>query len=252
MLVVVEWPGLFVRDVRTFGPGIEPPAPSCVASLSEKNMVLSIEASLNMLEDFKKNLSLNEFKNIKFKNLAISDQNNQLVKLNESINDWESSIIHSEFKKKNFYSGKKIAFGVDSFEDYKIWYEENFIELANKFYNEKVFDYIYLVCGKDKQHIAKDIIAKSNKNYFIDFYISLDSSVQEKIEYVFKVIKTVDLIPQKFLKSLAFLHSLNSYLPFLYINSLLYQMSEGISTSHTIKTAHISERFVLILVFFTI
>jgi len=34
----------------------------------------------------------------------------------------------------------------------------------------------------------------------IDFYISLDSSVQEKIEYVFKVIKTVDLIPQKFVK----------------------------------------------------
>ena len=41
---------------------------------------------------------------------------------------------------------------------------------------------------------------KFYKNYFIDFYISLDSSVQEKIEYVFKVMKTVDLIPQKFFK----------------------------------------------------
>ncbi|MFO7922406.1 MAG: type II toxin-antitoxin system RelE/ParE family toxin [Bacteroidales bacterium] len=38
------------------------------------------------------------------------------------------------------------------------------------------------------------------KNYFIDFYISLDSSTQEKIEYVFKVIRTVDRIPEKFLK----------------------------------------------------
>ena len=38
------------------------------------------------------------------------------------------------------------------------------------------------------------------KNYFIDFYISLESSAQEKIEYVFKVIKTVDRIPKKFLK----------------------------------------------------
>lgn len=38
------------------------------------------------------------------------------------------------------------------------------------------------------------------KNYFIDFYISLDSPVQEKIDYVFKLIKTVDLIPTKFLK----------------------------------------------------
>jgi phage-related protein len=40
------------------------------------------------------------------------------------------------------------------------------------------------------------------KNYFIDFYISLDSSTQEKIEYVFKVIRTVDRIPEKFLKHL--------------------------------------------------
>lgn len=36
--------------------------------------------------------------------------------------------------------------------------------------------------------------------YFIKFYLSLDSTVQEKIEYVFKVIRTVDRIPQKFLK----------------------------------------------------
>ncbi len=38
------------------------------------------------------------------------------------------------------------------------------------------------------------------KKYFIEFYLELDSTVQEKIEYVFKLIKTVDKIPQKFLK----------------------------------------------------
>lgn len=38
------------------------------------------------------------------------------------------------------------------------------------------------------------------KNYFIDFYISLESSSREKIEYVFKVIRTVDRIPEKFFK----------------------------------------------------
>ena len=37
------------------------------------------------------------------------------------------------------------------------------------------------------------------ENYFIDFYISLDSTIQEKIEYVFKVIRTMGRIPQKFL-----------------------------------------------------
>ena len=40
------------------------------------------------------------------------------------------------------------------------------------------------------------------KNYFLDFYISLDSSTQEKIEYVFKVIRTVDRITEKFFKHL--------------------------------------------------
>lgn len=40
---------------------------------------------------------------------------------------------------------------------------------------------------------------KFYENHFIDFYISLDSSIQEKIEYVFKVIRTVDRIPHKFL-----------------------------------------------------
>lgn len=38
------------------------------------------------------------------------------------------------------------------------------------------------------------------EKYFIDFYLSLNSTVQEKIEKVFKVIRTVDIVPQKFLK----------------------------------------------------
>ena len=38
------------------------------------------------------------------------------------------------------------------------------------------------------------------EKYFIEFYLLLGYTVQEKIEYVFKVIKTVDRIPQKFLK----------------------------------------------------
>ena len=38
------------------------------------------------------------------------------------------------------------------------------------------------------------------KNYFIDFYTDRDPAVQEKIEYVFSVIKAVDRIPEKFFK----------------------------------------------------
>ena len=46
--------------------------------------------------------------------------------------------------------------------------------------------------------MAREIIFY--EKYFTEFYLSLDLSVQEKIEYVFIVIRTVDMIPQKFLK----------------------------------------------------
>ena len=41
-----------------------------------------------------------------------------------------------------------------------------------------------------------------HKNYFIDFYLGQTKNVQEKIEYVFKIIKTVEQVPEKFLKHL--------------------------------------------------
>ena len=65
-------------------------------------------------------------------------------------------------------SGKKIAFGIDSFEDYKMWYEEDFVKLADKLYEEGLFNYIYLICGKDKSYLADNIIKLSKKNYYIN------------------------------------------------------------------------------------
>jgi len=64
--------------------------------------------------------------------------------------------------------GKKIAFGVDSFENFKMWYEEDFIELANFLYKKGLFDLIYLICSPEKSHISKKIIDNSKKSYFID------------------------------------------------------------------------------------
>lgn len=37
------------------------------------------------------------------------------------------------------------------------------------------------------------------KKYFIEFYLSQTPKVQEKIEYVFKIIRTVQNVPSKFL-----------------------------------------------------
>ncbi len=38
------------------------------------------------------------------------------------------------------------------------------------------------------------------KDYFTDFYTKQNKKVQEKIEYVFKLIRQVERIPEKFLK----------------------------------------------------
>ncbi|MFC0877532.1 type II toxin-antitoxin system RelE/ParE family toxin [Saccharicrinis sp. FJH2] len=37
------------------------------------------------------------------------------------------------------------------------------------------------------------------KEYFIDFYKTLDQSVKEKFQYVFELIKQVEMVPKKFL-----------------------------------------------------
>ena len=41
------------------------------------------------------------------------------------------------------------------------------------------------------------------KKYFVDFYLEQNEKVQEKIEYVFKIIKTVQKVPKKFLDHIA-------------------------------------------------
>ena len=106
--------------------------------------------------------------------LNYSEQSKKLLKLHKinlnnpypqlNINIKEFNEINSDL----LYKGKKIAFGVDSFEDYKMWYEEDFVKLAELLHKKNIFDYIYLICGPDKSHIAKKIIEISKKDYFID------------------------------------------------------------------------------------
>ena len=61
-----------------------------------------------------------------------------------------------------------ISFGIDSGEDFKMWYEELFVELANKLYEKDLFDEIYLICGKKNEKMASKIINMSNKKYFVN------------------------------------------------------------------------------------
>tara|TARA_B100001121_G_scaffold238825_1_gene212613 strand:- start:339 stop:1253 length:915 start_codon:yes stop_codon:yes gene_type:complete len=68
------------------------------ASLSNENKIISIEASRSTLDEFIKNLNLNNFKNINFFNNAVSYSAGKNISFNESINDWESSQAHKNFK----------------------------------------------------------------------------------------------------------------------------------------------------------
>ena len=72
-----------------------------VASKSHHNKIYSFEASPSTYEDLKKNIILNNFKNINSFNLAISDMKDEKIEFTESINDWESSLSNSNFKVVN-------------------------------------------------------------------------------------------------------------------------------------------------------
>ncbi len=110
-------------------------------------------------EDWKKTYSEQSQKFLKINSIKLK---NLYPEININVN---------RFKKENsdlLIKGKKIAFGVDSFEDYKMWYEEDFVELANLLYEKKLFDFIYLICGPEKSHIAEKIIKLSQKKFFIN------------------------------------------------------------------------------------
>lgn len=86
-----------------------------LASLNENNQVIAFEASPKTYQELKKNIEENEFKNIQCHNLALTNNENQTLTFFESSNDWESSLIESNFNDKtktNISSAK-----LDSFED---------------------------------------------------------------------------------------------------------------------------------------
>ena len=142
-----------------------------VMSLSPNNRVISIEASAKTNQEFKENLLLNNFKNIKNINLAVSDKDNDIVELKESEKDWESSIIELDYNVKNSskvktikidtilskenLDGKKLIFKIDvegsdlnvlagAEKSIKLFKPLIIIEFSKYILNNKEFDYNYL------------------------------------------------------------------------------------------------------------
>jgi len=75
-----------------------------VASLSLDNQVLAFEASPSTFNSFKANLELNHFRNIDYKNLAVSEVSGKFISFYESHNDWESSATHDKFQNNKITS----------------------------------------------------------------------------------------------------------------------------------------------------
>ena len=110
-------------------------------------------------KDWEKNYSEQSHKFLKLNYISI---NNRIPEI--KINTKQFELDNLDLLKK----GTKISFGVDSFEEFKIWQEENFVDLARMLHEKKLFDYIYLICGKDKSYLADEIIRSSGENYFIN------------------------------------------------------------------------------------
>lgn len=61
-----------------------------------------------------------------------------------------------------------ISFGVDSFELYKMWYEEMFAELANRLNEENFAKKIFLIASSQNKDVVEKIVKLSGRDIFFD------------------------------------------------------------------------------------
>lgn len=110
-----------------------------------------------------------------YRNLDYSDQSKKMLEINNykvfetipSLTIKNETLINIDPK---IDTGTKdiVTFGVDSFELFKMWFEENFAELANKLIEANLANKIYLIASQKNQDIVKKIMNLSNKNHFSD------------------------------------------------------------------------------------
>ena len=122
----------------------------------KKYLTTNIRLSGN---DWKLNYSEQSQKLLELHNIKLNNQYPQIDVDIKRFNEDNSDLV---------VDGKKIAFGVDSFEDYKMWYEEYFSELSHKLTENRIGNFFYLICEPEKRYIAEKIIKLSNHNNFLD------------------------------------------------------------------------------------
>ena len=109
-----------------------------------------------------------------YKNLNYSQQSEKILNLNEisvyekipRINIKKESLLSIEPQINN--TKTYVSFGVDSFELYKMWFEDQFAELANKLYDNNIAENFFLIASPDNYNVVKKIINLSGKDIFFD------------------------------------------------------------------------------------
>ena len=161
------------------------------AAISNKNKILSIEASKITAQEFIKNLEINNFKNIDFYNKAISKENNNTITFNDSENDWESSQTHDNFeiKLKSKIKTTSIDYLLKSYnlKEYsviiKLDIEGNEINALKGGLNV-IKNFFPLIIFEISKYVFN---VKSNIEYFKEFLINFNYSIyntrKEKIDF---------------------------------------------------------------------
>ena len=149
------------------------------ASLSLNNQIISLEASPKTYVDHKDNILINNFKNIEIFNLAVSENDDQFLKLKESKNDWESSISHDDFDE--IYETEIKTITIDTLMDQK---------------NIEDFDLIIKIDieGYEMNAIegALKIIKKYNPLIIIEFSKFIQNNNNYNFDYLRKFLKNFD------------------------------------------------------------
>ena len=117
----------------------------------------------------------NFLSNKDYQNLDYSDQSKKMLEINNykvfetipSLIIKKETLINIEPKIDDGLQDV-VTFGVDSFELFKMWFEENFAELANKLIDANLAKKINLIASPQNQHVVKKIINLSGKNNFFD------------------------------------------------------------------------------------
>ena len=153
------------------------------ASLSNKNLIYSIDASKKIHTEFLRNLNLNKFSNIQFEKKAVSNFDNEVITFHESENDWESSQSHSDFNLSSTYNVNTLT--IDTlvkkikFENFKIIIKLD-IEGAEMKALEGAFDLIKTTSPLIIMEFSKYIFNDQSKvTFFKNFLNDFDYSIYD-------------------------------------------------------------------------